>query len=479
MPEPGWLAAYHEAFELDPRVGAAFGPHLPHPDTSPMIARELIEFFGGFSPDGGPALQRAGGLTLPLQRERLLLAASAGRRSASPTSPTARTRRSAGRCSRPAGSRSSTRALPCATPTTTGRSSSCSATSTSTAGCARPAATWSRCGCALRSARSAPTLAGSMSRARRPGARPLARAVGGAPGRAASGRRARVARRAPAGRVQRALSLEGRGGAAGEQDGLPQGMAIAPSTNPYRDMLRVTREGAAPLDEPVPGMAERPIHLATVIPPSSGEAAATARSSPFSTDSSAWATPALSGCTTLTSGMPRGPRRSAVASSTSSFRCRRPLHIGFGDWNGADVVLATGWDTVYPVAAAPALPGTRVPDPGPRAGLLRGLRRGALGGGDLRAGSVRDQREQMASRSGRAPLRPARHVVPAGGRRRGLPAARRGAPPRHRRLLRARGHTPARHPARRARARGAQAPPSGRADRAVRASRAAAALVRV
>ncbi len=60
---PGWLAAYREAFELDPRVGAAFGPHLPDPDTSPMIARELMEFFAGFSPDGGPALQRAGGLT--------------------------------------------------------------------------------------------------------------------------------------------------------------------------------------------------------------------------------------------------------------------------------------------------------------------------------------------------------------------------------------------------------------------------------
>jgi glycosyltransferase involved in cell wall biosynthesis len=59
-PCPGWLAAYREAFTLDDRVGAAYGPHLPRADTSPMIARELGEFFAGFSPDGRPVVQRAG-----------------------------------------------------------------------------------------------------------------------------------------------------------------------------------------------------------------------------------------------------------------------------------------------------------------------------------------------------------------------------------------------------------------------------------
>jgi O-antigen biosynthesis protein len=59
-PCPGWLAGYREAFTLDERVGAAYGPHLPRPDTSPMIARELTEFFAGFSPDGGPVVQRQG-----------------------------------------------------------------------------------------------------------------------------------------------------------------------------------------------------------------------------------------------------------------------------------------------------------------------------------------------------------------------------------------------------------------------------------
>ena len=57
---PGWLDAYREAFALDERVGAAYGPHLPRADTSPMIARELSEFFAGFAADGAPVLQRAG-----------------------------------------------------------------------------------------------------------------------------------------------------------------------------------------------------------------------------------------------------------------------------------------------------------------------------------------------------------------------------------------------------------------------------------
>jgi O-antigen biosynthesis protein len=66
-PIPGWAAAYREAFALQERVGAAYGPHLPRPETSPMIARELTEFFAGFEahppggdPIPGPALQRAG-----------------------------------------------------------------------------------------------------------------------------------------------------------------------------------------------------------------------------------------------------------------------------------------------------------------------------------------------------------------------------------------------------------------------------------
>jgi O-antigen biosynthesis protein len=60
-PQQGWLQAYRDAFDLDERVGAAYGPHLPRPDTSPMIARELGEFFAGFvQKPGDPVIQRPG-----------------------------------------------------------------------------------------------------------------------------------------------------------------------------------------------------------------------------------------------------------------------------------------------------------------------------------------------------------------------------------------------------------------------------------
>ena len=58
-PVPGWATAYREAFALDEHVGAAYGPHLPRPDTSPMIARELTEFFAGFA----AGVQRQGDAT--------------------------------------------------------------------------------------------------------------------------------------------------------------------------------------------------------------------------------------------------------------------------------------------------------------------------------------------------------------------------------------------------------------------------------
>jgi O-antigen biosynthesis protein len=53
-PAPGWLAAIREGLALSEDVGAVFGPHLPRPDTSPMIARELTEFFATFAAYDAP-----------------------------------------------------------------------------------------------------------------------------------------------------------------------------------------------------------------------------------------------------------------------------------------------------------------------------------------------------------------------------------------------------------------------------------------
>lgn len=53
-PGPSWLAAIRAAFATDPDLGALFGPHLARPSTSPMIARELEEYFATFAGPGGP-----------------------------------------------------------------------------------------------------------------------------------------------------------------------------------------------------------------------------------------------------------------------------------------------------------------------------------------------------------------------------------------------------------------------------------------
>jgi glycosyltransferase involved in cell wall biosynthesis len=60
-PLPGWLAALQAGFALADDVGAVYGPHRARDDTSPMIARELDQFFATHAgPDGGPSLQRHG-----------------------------------------------------------------------------------------------------------------------------------------------------------------------------------------------------------------------------------------------------------------------------------------------------------------------------------------------------------------------------------------------------------------------------------
>jgi glycosyltransferase involved in cell wall biosynthesis len=54
----GWLAALLSGFALADDIALACGPYLPRPDASPMVRRELVEFFDGF---GGPRVDRGEG----------------------------------------------------------------------------------------------------------------------------------------------------------------------------------------------------------------------------------------------------------------------------------------------------------------------------------------------------------------------------------------------------------------------------------
>jgi len=52
---PGWLAALLSGFALAGDVALVCGPYLPRPDASPMVRRELLEYFARF---GGTRVDR-------------------------------------------------------------------------------------------------------------------------------------------------------------------------------------------------------------------------------------------------------------------------------------------------------------------------------------------------------------------------------------------------------------------------------------
>ena len=131
---------------------------------------------------------------------------------------------------------------------------------------------------------------------------------------------------------------------------------------------------------------------------------------------------------------------------------RAPVYTDFSHWHGADVVIATGWETAHRCALLEGVKARAylVQDHEPE--FFADVGAADLGRRDLRARLLPDLRQALAARPARAPLRLRRHVVPARRRPRDLlPAARDAAPARHRDLLRAPRHRPPRGAARPAR----------------------------
>jgi O-antigen biosynthesis protein len=352
VPEPGWLDALREAFTLDPRVGAAFGPHLPRAGTSPMIARELTEFFAGFAPDGRPALHRRGDLTflsnvnacyaracwdeirfedLPYSEDQAFGRAMLEAGWVKVYHPGAAVQHAHDygaldfmrryfdeyRGLRSASGHVEPLHLGAALRET------------------RADARWMR----ERGMPAGQRLRWAGRSAVHQGGRRIASALGSR------------SERLPAG-MQRALSLERRGGA--EPDGrTPDGRVEPGGAGPYHEVLRLAREGPARLDDPVPGMADRPLHVATLIPVfqrgSGGHNTIftlLARLEELGHTCSVWLYD------------PKGHHHEGPAALrrriVEEFRpIRAPVHKGLANWYGADVVLATGWDTAYPAALLP------------------------------------------------------------------------------------------------------------------------------
>ena len=392
LPHPGRHAAARLARRLRARRSRSpttsarrSGRTCRGPDTSPMIARELTEFFAGFAPDGRPAVQRrATSRSSPTSTRAT--GARAGSRSASTTSPTPRTRRSGGRCSRPAGRRRlPPRRRRSCTRTTTRRSTfmrryfdeyrglrETLGPRRARSACARAPATCARSWPRDRRWMREQGCRTPAERARWTGRSPLHHA-----GRKVFSALGSRADRLPAPRPARDLARAPRRRAPADRAAADR--PAVPGARPRRLRRRHARRcatGRRRCSQPVPGMAER------------RAAARRGRDPAFRRGSGGHSTifnlltrleerghtRHRSGCTTRSAARrTSGPRSSAATCASSSARSRARCSRASTSWYGADVVLATGWDTVYPVLQLDHVPRARLPGPGPRARVLRHL----------------------------------------------------------------------------------------------------------
>ncbi|MCU0314212.1 MAG: glycosyltransferase [Solirubrobacteraceae bacterium] len=361
-PEPGWLAAYREAFALDERVGAAFGPHLPRPGTSPMIARELTEFFAGFSPDGAPAIQRSAGeggwhpgfLSNANAAYRRTVLERIGFRDVpyAEDQAFAQDLFAAGgwKAYHPGAAVLHAHDFPWAQfmrryfdeyrglRDTTGHIEPIGVRST--LGAVRTEVARDRAYLHEQGAGGPERLAWTARSAAHHGGRRVFSALGSRADRLPE----------PA---RRALSLEGRGDGAGTPVPAAPALTHVSPRRPrelFAEILDAETHGIVPLEDPVPGAADRtPLHVAIVIPP-------------FRRGSGGHDTifrvfreiERLGHTVTVWLDDPENhqPQRAAVIRDEIRewfAPLEAPVFKGFGDWFGADVALATGWQTVHPV----------------------------------------------------------------------------------------------------------------------------------
>ena len=375
-----------------------------------MIARELTEFFAGFSPNGGPGGARRGRPHLPLERERLLRARLLGGDPLRRRSPTPRTRPSAGRCSRRAGSRSSTRGAAVLHAHDYGPVEFMQRYFDEYRGLREASGhvePLRRRAARARGARA--TLAGCASRAwpaRAPAA--LAGALGGAPGRPPGGVRARLARRAAA---RRACSARCRSSAAArrEQPGRARRAARAARWRHGRAPARTRRCCA--------WAARARRRWTTRCPGMADAAAARGRRDPAlparqrRPQHDLHAARAARGDGPHLLGLAPRPAPAPPRGGASVLRrriveefapLRAPVHKGFDDWYGRRRGARHRLGHRLRRRAAARLPRPRLPRPGPRARVLRHLGRVALGRAHLRARPLRDRGEPLAARPARA-----------------------------------------------------------------------------
>ncbi|MBI5309970.1 MAG: glycosyltransferase [Actinobacteria bacterium] len=349
----GWLQAYANAFTLEPGIGAAYGPHLPRPGASPMMARMLTEFFGAFSPDGETVIHRPGDTTylsnsnscvaraawneipfreIPYAEDQALGAdlLAAGWKKAYVPAAGALHSHDYGTVEQfkrhfdeYRGLRDSIGHKTKASPTNAFKT---------VAGAVRDDVRWMR----ETERRGGASLAAWSARS---SVHHAGRVLFGGLG-------ARADRIPPL--LRRAMSLEQR------SDGVSR--RIPPSSAPgeFDYVGRFHAQGPAPLREPRPGDAEtESLHVAWVVPPfnvGGGGHMVIFRM--------VQALERRGHSCSIWVHDPEGIEHSGEAGlhrRVNEFyaEVEAPVHLGFSNWSGADVVMATGWQTVYPAMLMP------------------------------------------------------------------------------------------------------------------------------
>jgi glycosyltransferase involved in cell wall biosynthesis/GT2 family glycosyltransferase len=340
-----WLSAYRDAFRLADNVGAAFGPHLARPGVSPLMARLLRDHFASFGGDDGKPVLQYPGDPIYLSNSNSCIARAAWE--ATPFRDIAYAEDQAfgvdvfanGWCKAFVPGAAALHSHDYGMVESFKRYFDEYRGLNDSVG-ERTEASASKAIDIVKA-----SVAQDQRFLEELGQPAWRRAAWGArsavyhTGRVGFGGLGARANRLP-GRVREALSFEGRG------DGVS--FEIPPSGHlPHEEVLAVERDGIVPL---VPGDGrDRPMHVAWVVPPfgigggghttifrmvraleAAGHKCSIWVHDPQGVDGSA-----------------AGTMRKRI--SDHYFRIDAPVHTGFADWHGADVAMATGWDTVYKV----------------------------------------------------------------------------------------------------------------------------------
>ncbi|MGK2877398.1 MAG: rhamnosyltransferase WsaF family glycosyltransferase [Solirubrobacterales bacterium] len=340
-----WLSAYRDAFRLADNMGAAFGPHLPRPGVSPIMARLLRDHFAQFGgEDGQPVIQEPGG-PIYLSNSNSCISRAAWEQTPFRDIAYAEDQAFGVDVFRNGWVKAYVPGAAALHSHDYGMAESFKRYFDEYRGLNDSVGERTEASASKAFDIIASSVAEDQKYLEELGQPAWRRAAWGTrsavyhTGRVGFGGLGARANKLPA-RVREALSFEGRG------DGIS--VEIPPSGRlPYEDVLEVEREGVVPL---VPGDGlGRPMHVAWVAPPfgigggghttifrmvraleQAGHRCSIWVHDPLGVDGSA-----------------AGTMRKRI--SDHYFRIDAPVHAGFADWQGADVAVATGWDTVYKV----------------------------------------------------------------------------------------------------------------------------------